>query len=137
MAWPFLGGNGLNVNLLFPGRQAREKPAENRSHTHPAPGILPQRFGHPTPNIQIPPHQQGLLAQLNSHCRELRRYSFSFALWVSHSRSLLNSARVVGKRGLTIRDRRITPAAIAARREITPQASALQPHPQWKSSVMR
>src|SRR5580704_11842713 len=127
----------MDVNLLLPCRQAGEEPAENRSHANPGPRMLPHRIRHLTSNVQIPAHEQRLVAQFSPDAREFIRYSLFFFLWFSHSRSLSNSASVVGKSGLTIRNRKITPAAMLVKSSSPPQASALQPHSQWKINIKR
>src|SRR5271165_2638439 len=97
----------------------------------------PNRIRHLTSDVQISTHKQRLVAQCSPDAREFSRYSLFFVLWVSHSRSFSSSASVTGKIGLTIRDRKITPAAILLKRSNPPQASALQPQSQWKINVTR
>src|ERR1700746_2962824 len=88
-------------------------------------------------DIKIPLDKRRLLGQLGSRTTQLQDYSLFLVLWLSHSRSFFNSAKVIGKIGRTMRNLRTTAEERLISKRSRAQASAHHPQPHSRLSIIR
>src|ERR1700736_1645655 len=99
--------------------------------------MFPHRVRHVSTDIEITSDQQRLLSEMVPRAGQFENYSLLFIFWLNHARSFLNSAKVTGKTGRTIRNLKTTAEITLINKRRPAQASAHHPQAQCRISIIK